>query len=70
MRFWLISDEDIEAVRQALMSGSHEAIFVNCEDGANGEPCQGCAGDTMRRDGLHSLDTGLHITDQVPVDYQ
>lgn len=41
MKYWLISDEDVQVLRQSLTG-----------------------------DALHTLETGLHVTDEVPSDFQ
>lgn len=64
MKFWLISKEDIGIVREALQSGSHETNDHNCPDGYDG--CSGCDGQTQRANAIHTLDTGLHISDAQP----
>ena len=64
MKWWLISDEDVEEIRAGLEASTHDANDFNCPDGWN--ECSGCGGDSLRERAGHVLDTGLHITSQVP----
>jgi len=70
MKWWLISDEDVVIIRAGLMVATHEANDFNCQDWPPGKGCRGCEGDEKRRIALHSLDSGLHLTDAVPDDWK
>lgn len=67
MKWWLISDEDVKAIRTALMAKTHEDNDHNCPD--NYDYCHACAGDELRKEAVHTLDTGLHETDAIPDDF-
>lgn len=69
-KWWLISNEDVRKIRSALTAPTHEANDYNCEDWPPGEGCRGCIGDAMRAEGLHALDSGLHVTDAIPDDFK
>ena len=68
--WWLISDEDVDGIRAGLMADTHEATDGNCEDWPIGSGCAGCQGDEARRQALHTLDSGLHVTDAIPGDFE
>ncbi len=69
-KWWIISDEDIQKIRQALFASTHEANSYNCQDWPPGNGCSGCDGDELRKKARHTLDSGLHTTEAVPSDYQ
>jgi len=53
MKYWLISDEDVEKIRKIA-----KRAYLNI----------GCAGsDNMKNEFFHTLDTGLHKTDCISV---
>ena len=67
MKFWLISEEDIETIREALGSKSHEAMEgFNCPDHFPPVACEGCKGQAQRNHAVMTLDTGQHISDEQP----
>jgi len=70
MKWWLISDDTLQIVRKALQAPTHEANDFNCQDWPPGSGCCGCAGDRLRREALHELESGSHITEAVPEDWQ
>ena len=67
-KWWLISQEDVDDIRKGLEASTHDKNDYNCPDEWYG--CTGCEGDDIRRDALHSLDSGLHITECVPDDFK
>jgi len=69
MKWWLISDDDVKIIRDGLNAPTHEANDYNCQDWPIGEGCRGCKGDKLRDRAIHTLDTGLHITNAVPADF-
>ena len=69
MRWWLISDEDVNQIRAALESSSHDANGHNCPAPNTYKGCGGCDGQEMRRTGLHALASGLHQTEHKPTDF-
>ncbi len=67
MKFWLISEEDIGTIREALESKSHAAMKgYNCPDHFPPVACEGCKGQAQRNKAVHDLDTGLHTSDEQP----
>lgn len=68
-KWWLISDEDVQKIRDGLMASTHEANDFNCEDWPDRE-CRGCVGQRIREAGIYALNTGLHETDVVPDDWK
>ena len=56
-------------VGAALRAPTHTANDSNCEDWPPGRGCEGCRGAEQRRAALHTLDSGLHITDAIPTDF-
>ena len=68
--WWLISGEDVAIIRAALGDCTHEANYLNCEDWPPGSGCSGCRGDAARENAIHILDTGLHVTDAIPSDFE
>jgi hypothetical protein len=68
-RWYLIQAGDVEKIRAGLLAPTHAANDYNCEDWPIGEGCRGCKGDEQREAAVHTLDSGLHITDAVPADY-
>ncbi len=68
MKYWLISDSDVDAVQRGLDAATHNSNDANCEDWPPGSGCQGCLGDEERRAARHSLDSGLFSTDVVPAE--
>lgn len=69
MRWWLISDETIQKIQEALKASTHEANDYNCQDHPIGEECRGCIGDGLRKEAIHILDSGLHKTNKIPEDW-
>ena len=47
-KWWLISDEDVQVIRNGLVS----SVLA------------------VRENALHTLDSGLHKTDEIPDDYR
>lgn len=68
MRYWLISDADVDAVKAGLTAITHEANSYNCEEWPPGDLCTGCSGDEERKSALHAFESGLHKTDAIPED--
>jgi len=69
-RWWLICDEDVQTIKTALLAPTHEANDYNCEDWPPGKECEGCEGNELRQKALHDLESGLHITNVVPDDWE
>ena len=67
-KWWLISDEDINVIREALQAPTHEINDYNCP--TDWDSCRGCDGDEQRKKAVHALDSGLHITDVIPDDFK
>jgi len=69
MKWWLISDEDIQAVRKALDCAvrrqDERCAETGCMCDLDGSPHS-----AFYSDALHALDSGLHETDAVPEDYR
>lgn len=70
MKWWLISDDNIAQIRDALTAPTHEANDYNCQDWPPGTRCAGCLGDEKRKAAIYALDTGLHLTNCVPADWR
>ena len=69
--WWLISREDAECIKQGLEAHTHAANDFNCPDDSPSLcECSSCEGDKLRRKALHCLDSGLHITDAIPKDFE
>jgi hypothetical protein len=68
-RWYLIRDRDVVKIKAALLAPTHAVNDYNCEDWPIGEGCRGCKGDEQREAAVHTLDSGLHLTDAVPADY-
>ena len=69
MRWFLISDDDVNEIRQALRAPTHDGNDYNCQEWPPGQGCTGCAGDELREKAVHTLDLGLHITEAIPTDF-
>jgi hypothetical protein len=69
-KWWLIADDDVKIIREALGAPTHTINDYNCEDWPIGAGCAGCKGDEERERAIYVLDTGLHQTDAIPADYQ
>jgi len=69
-KWWLISNEDVNAVRKGLMAPMHLPTSFNCPERARNEHCAACDGDELRKQALHALDTGLNVTTVVPDDFK
>ncbi|MCX5717270.1 MAG: hypothetical protein NTW44_02965 [Nitrospirae bacterium] len=65
--WWLISSETVEKVKLALAAPVHDANELN---GRGKGECEACIGDIKRAEASMLMDTGLHITDAVPSDYE
>jgi len=69
MPWWLISDEDMQVIRNAL-----QRAILRTEADCNKERClcryKGAPCSKFYSDALHTLDSGLHQTDAVPTDWQ
>ena len=71
MRWFLISEEDTQFIRAALEMPEHDDNDFNCPyDPYSNTGCAACAGRKARGEAIHILDTGLHVTDAVPADFQ
>ena len=68
--WWLISSETAEKVKQALAASTHDANTYNCSGEQGGQECIACDGDEKRDEAYMLIDTGLHMTDVVPSDYE
>ena len=71
--WWLISKETLETVVAALQAATHEDNdfnCFNCQDWPPGSGCAGCQGNDQRRSALHDLESGAHITDAIPKNFQ
>jgi len=53
MKWWLISDEDVQEIRNALTAPTHTANDYNCENWPIGQGCRGCDGDELREKAVH-----------------
>lgn len=69
-KWFLISDEDIKVIREALLAPTHEANNYNCQDWPPGEGCRGCDGDEQRAKAVYTLDSGLNTTNEIPADFK
>ena len=65
--WWLIHQDTLDAVRAAL-----EKPFIGHDWHGIHPPssCRGCQEDEQRRQALHTLDSGCHVTEAIPTDYQ
>jgi len=70
MKWWLISDEDVKLIQEALQAPTHEANDYNCQDWPLGKGCRGCEGDKLRQEAVHILNTSLHTTEVIPKDFE
>ena len=71
MPWWLISDEDVKTIRAALEADEHDDNDFNCPSNPYMEgKCTACLGRELRGRAVHSLDTGMHITEAVPADFR
>jgi len=68
--WWLVNGETIQKITEALQSSTHEINDHNCEDWPPGSGCNGCRGDEERKNALHWLESGCHLTKEIPADYQ
>ena len=68
--WWLVSGETVAKVQAALQASTHAVNDLNCEDWPPGYGCDGCRGAEERREALHWIDSGCHLTDEVPGDYK
>ncbi len=68
-KWWLISDKDVNTIRKALQAPTHKGA-VNPETTCPEYGCWGCAGNETRRGGLHALDSGLQLTEEIPGDFK
>jgi hypothetical protein len=70
MGWWLISDEDARKIKVALESAQEtadrECDRQGCLCNINGGPTCGAA---YYIDAIHTLDSGLHVTEAVPADF-
>jgi hypothetical protein len=70
MKWWLISDDDINKIRIEIKRGIEE-IDDNCaRTGCICDLAGQCLCSRGLRDALHYLDTGLYIADCIPADYK
>jgi hypothetical protein len=67
-KWWLISDEDVQIIRDGLTAPTHDINDYNCPTGW--DDCRGCDGDEKRRNALHALDSGLYLTNAIPDDWK
>lgn len=71
--WYLICKEGVDIIRKALEAPTHEATPENCNDfdtNSDDPNCPGCIGNHLRKHALHELDTGIHVTTAIPLDYQ
>jgi len=69
MKWWLISDEDVQIVKKGLNAPTHGKNDYNCPYPDDADECEACAGSKLRQVAVYALDTGLNDTEAVPGDY-
>ena len=69
MKWWLVSDEDVQKIRAALEAAEdlqeEQCGNYGCLCDLRGKTCW-----QFYTDAIHALDSGLHETDAIPADWQ
>ena len=69
MKYWLVSDSDIQIIRTALEVGLENQHDSCAESGCMCDLYNDRHSDFWK-DALHTLDSGLHTTNTLPADIQ
>ena len=63
MKWWFISDENVQKIKEGLLAPTHEDNDFNCPDNSVDDECESCKGNELRREALRCLESGLQSTE-------